>query len=75
MKKEIDRFAATSEDGQRVTIVCRQTFVEHKNKKGEVDYLPAFKEFLTASGDAVNQDKSDPNTFHILNTDQVVRKI
>jgi hypothetical protein len=75
MRKEIGRYRCVGKDGREYTVVEFQNFGRYPGSltRPPEDY-PTTKEcFLLSDGSHVNY--IDENTFQIVLTDQIVRKI
>lgn len=77
MKREIERFAAVSDDGYETTIVIYQDFVDAGTRGNPHAVIPGLKEARTISGFACNP--VDDDTFQIVNdplhSDLIVRRV
>jgi hypothetical protein len=71
-RREVDRFDAESEDGEVYTVVVYQEFVEFRSVMGN-DWKPGLQELRLLDGSHVNQIGSE--TFRILDTDEIIRKV
>lgn len=72
--EEIDRFETIDEDGDKNTVVCYQRVIETRKLDGSISAIRSrLKEYRTVSGAHVNA--LDSETFKIVETDQIVRKI
>lgn len=71
-RKEVDRFQAESDDGDVYTVVVFQEFIEFRSMTGN-DWKPGLRELKLLDGSHVNE--IDSETFQILDTDEIIRKI
>jgi hypothetical protein len=72
MEREVERFTAVSDDGQRHTIIAMQEMIE-VNAVGQHTWIKGLKRMQLPDGSPVNY--IDPNTFQIVHTDLIVRKV
>jgi hypothetical protein len=70
---EIERFKAVDEDGNQHTIICYQATIESNLMNGSVGVTKGLKKYVTSTYEPV--DAIDSETFKIITTDQIVRKI
>lgn len=73
MEREIDRFQAQNEAGDVFTIIVFQRFGDSRPLSGPVRYLPGSKRMVLLDGSHVNY--IDAETFKIVETDEIIRKI
>jgi hypothetical protein len=71
---EINRFKAKSEDGKEYTIIEYQEEHDVTSMPSEYrEWLPGLKRLATSDGLAVNY--IDSETFKIVSTDEIIRKV
>jgi hypothetical protein len=68
----VGRFDAVSDEGDIYTVVVFQEFTEFRSLIGG-STLPGLQEFRLLDGSFVNQ--INPETFQILDTDEILRKV
>lgn len=73
MEKEIRRFIAETDDGEKFTIIEYQNFTTHRPINGPSQTIPGLKRLTLLDGSHVNM--IDEETFQIVQTDQIIRKI
>ena len=73
MEREIRRFQAASDDGDVFTVIEYQNFIERRLLSGDTSITKGLKRLVLSDGSRVNQ--IDPETFKIVQTDQIIRKI
>jgi len=71
---EIERFRAKAKDGREYTIVVLQQFISAAHLTDPQAEIPGLKRLITSTGLVVTPD-DDPESFKILQTDQIVWKI
>ena len=71
--REIERFDAMSEDGDRFTLIHGQYIIETVAQDGTRTRAPGIEFFTTADGDPVN--RIDDDTFEIVRTAMIVKRI
>lgn len=72
-RKEISRFEAQSDSGERYTVIEYQTMIEFQPISGPKSFVGGTKELLLANGSDV--EFIDDDTFQIVKTDKVIRRI
>lgn len=72
-RKEIGRFEAASDSGERYTIVEYQTMIETQLISGRKSVVGGTKELLLANGDDVNF--IDDDTFKIVKDNKIIRRV
>lgn len=76
MEQEIDRFEAKADDGTVYTIIEYQEFTEHRPVDSpNTEWVKGMKRLELEDGSPVNAVRNDPETFQIVATDQIVRRI
>ena len=70
--REIGRFSAKSDSGQVYVIIEHQEYNQVRTLKVDTE-LPSLKSWVTSTGLFVNQ--IDAETFQIVQTDEIVRKV
>jgi hypothetical protein len=71
--REIRRFFAVADDGTEYVIVEHQEIIDAAHHGDKRAGLPGMKRLATLDGRAVNY--IDSETFQIVETDEIVRKI
>jgi hypothetical protein len=69
---EIERFLAKTDKGREYTIILYQEHIHTEDFKGSQD-IEGPTRYLTSTGRLVN--RIDSETFQIVETDEIVRKI
>lgn len=69
---EIDRFVAKTNEGKEYIIVLYQDYIHTEDFQGSED-VEGQSQYLTPTGGLVNQ--LDSETFQILDTNEIVRKV
>jgi hypothetical protein len=72
MEQETGRFRAISDDGQEFVVIEYQPIRETRTLSG-TSITKGLKRLVLSDGSSVNQ--IDPETFKIVQTDQIIRKI
>lgn len=70
---EINRFRAQHKDGRIVTVIERQEQVPFRNLNGQITYHRGTTTLTLDGGGYVSQ--IDSETFKIIDTDEIIRKI
>jgi hypothetical protein len=73
MEQETRRFRAVSDDGEEFVVIEYQRIIEHKLLSGATSVTKGLKRLALSDGSSVNQ--IDPETFKVVQTDQLIRKI
>jgi hypothetical protein len=73
MEQETGRFRAVSDDGEEFVVIEYQRIHEHKDLNGKISITKGLKRLALNDGSGVN--RIDPDTFKIVQTDQIIRKI
>ena len=71
--KEIDRFQVISESGNEHTVIVYQEYIDVSTHDDPNASIPGSKSGVTLEGYHVNF--IDENTFKIVETDEIVRRI
>ena len=69
IKREIERFQATSEDGKIFTIIISQVFLIDES----FQEIPSIKSYTTIDGLTVNVKRN--NQYEILQTGQILTRV
>jgi hypothetical protein len=72
MEQETGRFRAISDDGQEFVVIEYQPICETRTLSG-TSITKGLKRLVLSDGSSVNQ--IDPETFKIVQTHQIIRKI
>lgn len=79
MRREISRFKAVSDSGEEYTVIVYQNLINGRSHKHPNDWFPSKMYYLvTTNGLSVNPvgaEGLDAETFHIIETDQIIRKV
>lgn len=70
---EIGRFQAVSGSGREYTILVMQDMIDASSHDHPHAEIPGKKSLVTSNGFAVN--RLDAETFKIVETDEIVRKV
>ena len=73
MEQETRRFRARSDDGREFIVIEYEQLHEHRDLSGQTSFTRGLKRLVLSDGSTVVQ--IDPETFKILQTDVVIRKI
>jgi hypothetical protein len=73
MEQEIGRFRAVSDDGEEFVVIEYQRIHENRFLDGKRSITKGRKRLALSDGSRVNQ--IDPETFKIVESNQVIRKI
>lgn len=73
MEREIERFRASADDGTVYTVVTIQELVEAKASGQAPHWIKGLKRLELDDGSPVNY--IDPQTFKIVATNQLIRKV
>lgn len=73
MRKEVNRYRCRGEDGSEYTVIERQTFTNFRPMSGPSQNVGGALDWILSDGRDVNF--VDDDTFQILDTDEVIRKI
>ncbi len=73
MKTIIEEFDAVSESGQVHSIIVWQEWHDVGTASDPTAKVPGLKEMITSEGIHVNY--IDPNTFKLVNTDEIIRRV
>jgi hypothetical protein len=73
MRIEVDRFRARADDGATFTVIERQNYRKYKGRVGGVQWLPSTKDFMLSDGRDVSF--VEPETFRIVESDRIIRKV
>ena len=71
---EIEKFKAKAEDGQEYTIVVFQQFISAAHLTDPQAEIPGSKRLVTSTGLIVTPG-DDSESFKIIQTNQIVRKV
>jgi hypothetical protein len=72
-EREIDRFDAEDDDGNRYTIIVLQEFETRRDVNGNLMQLDGFKILKLLSGEDVNRRQD--GAFQIFQTGKIIRKV
>lgn len=72
-KVEEERIGATDENGRRVTVIQWCTMIPHRPVSGPSSEIKGTRSWTTSDGLDVNY--VDENTFEIVQTDMVLKRI
>jgi hypothetical protein len=73
MERETRRFEAVSDAGEEFTVIEYQRIHEHRDLSGKTSVTRGLKRLVLSDGSTVVQ--IDPETFKILQTDKLIRKV
>jgi hypothetical protein len=73
-EKETSRFRVRGDSGQEYIVIEYQTLVPMGHMQNAGATKPGLKRLITLDGSPVNPT-DDPETFKILTTDEIVRKV
>ena len=73
MRREIERFDAESEDGDRVTIIRWQKVIDTGAQDGTRIHAAGLDSFTTDDGNDVRL--IDDDTFGVVRTEMIVRRV
>ncbi len=73
MEKEISRVEARADNGTTYTVIEYQKIIETRLLSGQMSRASGTKRFALSNGGSVNY--RDPETFEIVQTGEVIRKI
>jgi hypothetical protein len=74
MEHQIDRFNARAEDGRLFSVVIYQEFVDGTAIGDEAKkWIPGMKRIALSDGSSVNF--VDQNTFRIVQTGEIIRRV
>ena len=72
MERETGRFRAVSDDGEGFIVIECQRIIETRTFTGTL-ITKGLKRFRLSDGSSVN--RLDPETFQIVQTQQIIRKV
>ena len=74
IERELERFEVKTEDGREMTLIALQTFIDvtHNQSKGQ-EWIAGLRRWQLEDGLPVNC--IDDNTFKIVSTGEIVRKM
>jgi hypothetical protein len=75
MRREIDRFTCRGEDGEEFTVVIWQKFTKFRPLSGPPQEVAGIKDATLSDGRHVNFRHGNPETFQILDTDQIITRV
>ena len=75
MRREIDRFPCRSEDGDEFTVVIWQKLSTFRPLSGPPQEVAGIKDATLSDGRHVNFKSGEIDTFQILDTDQIIKRI
>ncbi len=73
MEQETRRFKAVSDNGAEFTVIEYERLHEHRELSGQTSFTRGLKRLVLSDGSTVVQ--IDPETFKILRTNEVIRKV
>ena len=73
MEQESRRFKARSDRGKEFTVIEYQSIHEHKDLSGKISTTKGLGRFALNDGSTVVQ--IDSETFKIIQTDEIIRKV
>lgn len=73
MREEIARHECEDDDGSRYTVIEYQNYTRSRPISGPAQNIPTTKELFLSDGRAVTW--IDDDTFEIVATDEIIRKI
>jgi hypothetical protein len=73
MEQETNRFRAVAKDGEEFVVHEYQNITEHMDLSGKTSITRRLKRLALSDGSTVIQ--IDPETFKILQTDKLIRKV
>ena len=72
-RRVIDRFKARDDDGNAYVVVECQDFNEYRTLSEPTQWVPGLKSLMLDDGSSVNF--IDDNTFKIVKTDTIIRRV
>lgn len=73
--EEVDRIECADDEGNRYTVVIYQSFKTFRPLSGPPRKVPGIKDARLLGGGHVNVSDDEMNTFQILETDTIIRRI
>jgi len=73
MIKEIERFQAVSDSGNKYTVLIYQKFIDASTAEDPNKYIPGIKSARTLDGQPLN--RIDDKSFEIVETGEIITRI